>query len=159
MAQEVDIVDRVSVDVDGLGDLGQHAAIAPAARLKVLLRNRTTKEFRSLPVYGFTAAGEPLVPAGAHLTRAVAAAAPDESVHSILPETPSERLENPVGPFTPAPAGMTAVFDDGSRLPVAYYDVHGRACAINLEPISRTLFVLEEGEGLVRIDLPSSTSH
>lgn len=155
MAQEIDIVDRVSVDVNGLGELDKRVAIAPATPLVVFYRNRSTQTFRRATVHGFNGSGEPLVVDGNRLIRAVAAARPDETVDSIRPEGPTDRRDgHPVGPFTPAPAGMTAVFSDAT-LPVAFYDVYGRACAIDRDPGARSLFVLEDDEGLVRIDGPS----
>lgn len=157
MTQEVALVDRVTVD--GLDNLGEHVAIAATVPLKVSLLNRSTKAFRSLDVHGFTASGQPLVLNGTRLVQAFRATEPDETVHNVYPVAAGGGdPTDPVGPFTPAPAGMTAVLSDGNQLPVVYYDVHGRACAIDREPISRALFVLEEDDGLVRIDLPPSAT-
>jgi hypothetical protein len=58
-----------------------------------------------------------------------------------------------VGPFTPAPAGMIAVFSGGRRLPIVYYDVHGRPVCIDDGDKSRVLFTLDEDdEQLTRIE-------
>lgn len=154
MTQEVDIVDRVNVAiVDGIEDAGSRAAIPVSTPLVVLIGNKSTGQLRRVAVHGFTGDGEPLVLDGTRLVRAAAVVKSGEKLHSICPKEPT-KLESPVGPFTPAPSGMSAVLNDGSTLPVAYYDVHGRACAVDQDPVSRSLFVLEEQEDVVRIDVP-----
>jgi hypothetical protein len=144
----VAIVDRVQVDVEGIPEFGHHAAIPAAEPLDVVIRDKKTKREHAQAVYGFTADGRPLV-----LDRQRAKLVP---VSSILTADQSARIEarsaqrfDAVGPFTPAPTGMVALFSDGRRLPIVYYDIHGRAVCMEDGNKSRELFTLDEDdEGL-----------
>ncbi|MCG8919442.1 hypothetical protein L6E12_27065 [Actinokineospora sp. PR83] len=148
--EEIAIVDRVQVDIEGLGKLDGHVAIAPARPLEALY---TTKGGGSLvkPVHAFTATGHPLVldverkvlvPASRVLT-------PGTVYHGIAD------AEEPLsGPFTPAPRGMVAVLSGGERMPVVFYDRHGRAVLIGEGP-HRELYLANEESDLVRIEGPT----
>jgi len=47
------------------------------------------------------------------------------------------------GPFTPAPAGLVAVFADGREQPVLFYDVHGRAVLMDADDVTCDLVLAE----------------
>lgn len=164
---EIAIVDRVPVNIEGMPEFSHHVAIPAVEPLDVLIFNDANKTtVRRLPVYGFTADGNPLVldPREARLVSANAILAAGERARI------TQRYVAPyaaVGPFTPAPGGMIAVFSDGRRLPILYYDVHGRAVCADNDARSRTLFVLDdEDEEPIRIegyppvpDAPGSPPH
>jgi hypothetical protein len=127
-------------------------AIPTIEPLEVVIYDKETKGQYRRPVYGFTAAGQPPVldKQAASLTSVGAILKPGETARI---QTRDTRPFTAVGPFTPAPAGMIAVFSDGRRLPVVYYDVHGRPVCIDEGERSRVLFVLDEDdEILVRIE-------
>lgn len=149
---EVTIVDRVQVDVEGISEFGHHVAIPAVEPLEAVIHNKKTARWRSMPVYGFTASGQPLVldPQRAKLVTISFMVNAGETARIQAREV---RPEGAVGPFTPAPAGMTAVFDDGRRLPIVFYDVHGRPVSVFDGDKSRVLFVVDEDDdGLVRIE-------
>jgi hypothetical protein len=140
------------VDVDGIPEFGHHAAIPAVEPLEVAIYDKKTKGQYRRTVYGFTAAGQPLVldKQGGAVVPVGAILKPGETAHIQKRDT---RPYTAVGPFTSAPAGMTAVFSDGRRLPVVYYDVHGRPTCIYDGEKSRVLIALDEDdEELVRIE-------
>jgi hypothetical protein len=149
---EVAIVDRVQVDVEGIPENSHHVAIPAVEPLEVVIYSKKASRRRSMPVYGFTAAGQPLVvdPQGARL---VSAAGVVKAGETMWIQAREEKPEAAVGPFTPAPAGMTAVYEDGRRLPIVYYDVHGRPVSIFAGDKSHVLFVVDEDDdGLIGIE-------
>ncbi|WP_143249890.1 hypothetical protein [Amycolatopsis sacchari] len=149
---EVTIVDRVQVDIDDLGKLADHVAIPPAEQLEVVYVNTESGGRRTRRVYGFTAGGDALVVpnSGARLVAAHREAKPNERLH--IRRRSDDYSDRPVGPFTPAPKGLTAVFTDGRRLPIAYYDVHGRSVCIDDDAACWLFVVHEDNEVLARVE-------
>lgn len=146
------IVDRVVVDLEDLARLDDHAAIPAAEPLVALYRHTTTSVQRRLTVHGFTADGRALVldSSSGRLVRTWEAAGDGERLVAVLPrdrahETPA------VGPFTPAPPGLTAVFTGGRQVPVLFYDLYGRPAVIDGEEKGRCLYLATEDEALERI--------
>lgn len=152
MTDEVTIIDRIEVDIDGLSKFDDHAALPPAEPLEAVFVNAKIHTRRTLTVHGFTAAGHPLVldPVGHKLVRVWSAATQAERFERIQRRATS--TDSPVGPFTPAPPGMVAVFDDGTRDPVVFYDAHGRPVLIDREKKSRELYLITEDESLIAIE-------
>lgn len=146
MTQEIAVVDQVTVDVDGISDLGEYAAIPAPASMEVVLQNTSSGNRRLFDVHGFTASGHPLVVQRDRLAPVRDVRKPDESAVLV-----SSMPEQPVGPFTPAPDGMAIEFTDGSWSTVAYYDVHGRACAIDSVTTGRSLYLVEDHPGIKHI--------
>lgn len=148
MSEDITISDQVDVHVEGLRDFDHHVAIPAIAPLEAVFSHRSGR-VSTRKVHGFNALGVALVLNGTS-SRLV-------SVHEATPrdgdfvgvrERPSPAM---IGPFSPAPPGMTAVFTSGERLPVVYYDSLGRAVLIGEDP-HRGLYLAEEDEGLARIE-------
>jgi len=100
------------------------------------------------PIYAFSTDGHPLVLEGDRLIRADALGQQKMVFDGIY--TP---FGPPLtGPFTPAPPGLVAVFDDGREQPVVFYDVHGRAVLINEEDVTCDLVLAEALDRTVRVD-------
>ena len=152
MTDEIVIVDRVQVDIGELGEFAhefaQHAAIPVSEPLQAVYVNRGGSR-RVCTVYGFTANGQPLVlnDDGTRLVTVWGLKSVQQQFLGV------QRPDNPplTGPFTPAPAGLVAVFQDGRKVPVVFYDVHGRAVLLG-EDDHRNLYLAEEDEALVRIE-------
>ena len=89
------------------------AATVVLARLKHPARRATTKHWR---VKGAILA----------LLFSVFLLAFSLIVVAILP-----RISTPEAPFTPAPAGLYAVFSNGTKVPVVYFDAHGHSLVID----------------------------
>lgn len=146
MTDEVAIIDRVQVDVAGVGDLNTYAAIPVSEPLHAVYAGTGRGRSHTREVYGFTASGDPLV-LNDDGTRLVPAWKENGQRYRV------ERPDNPPlrGPFSAAPAGMFAVFHDGRRMPVVFYDVHGRAVLIGNDD-DRSLYLAVEDTEFARIE-------
>ncbi|WP_435157100.1 hypothetical protein [Amycolatopsis sacchari] len=148
---EVTIVDRVQVDLDDLGKLDNHIAIPPPEPLEVVYADTAGATTHVKRVFGFTADGEALIlpESGTRLTPAWDLR--KAGIHRRLRRVSTEPSYKPVGPFTPAPKGLTAVFEDGRRCPIVYYDARGRSLCISSSE-ARNLYVVEEDDEFVSVE-------
>lgn len=138
MTDEVTIIDRVQVEVENLNKLDDHVAIPSAEHIEAIYQNTKTGMTRSARVHGFTADRRALVlaPTGASLTPVRQGAEPDEK---FLRLRTVDHDSEPRGPFTPAPPGLYALYGNGKKTPIVYYDVYGRPVVIDAEKHSRQL--------------------
>lgn len=149
MIDEVSVIGRVDVDIDGLAKLGAHAALVPAEPVVAVYLSRTgPQRERVATVHAFTADGAPLVLGKRGLESAFSAAGPQETFDHLRPR--SSGRGPAVGPFTPAPPGLVAEFDDSSQ-PILFFDRHGRPVLVDDDSLGRTLYLAEEDEALLRI--------
>lgn len=160
MPDEVEIVDRVQVDVAELKSFEDYAAITTAAPLHAVYKHKKAGHQRTEPVLGFTADRAALVldEATGRLVRARSAAGSSWTLEAVRPAHSIGGPTEARGPFTPAPPGMEAVFSDGSREPIRYFDVYGRPVLIDREPTSRSLYLAQEDEGIAAIEGPADPS-
>lgn len=151
MTDDVTVSNKVEVGIDNLDRFDDHVAVAPAEPLEAVYYNEKTSHHRTATVHGFTAAGQPLVldsiahklvpvHQGAHI---------NETVQNIRTLT---LTDEPRGPFTPAPTGLVVVYHDGSRAPVVFYDVYGRAVTVDFDDQVRRLMLPERDDGMVRFE-------
>lgn len=105
------------------------------------------------PIYAFSVAGHALVfDEGSHRLVRPEVLAGDQTkmtytgIHTPLTGPPL------AGPFTPAPAGLVAVFSDEREQPVLFYDVHGRAVLMDTADVTCDLVLAENIADLVRVD-------
>lgn len=133
------ITDRIEVDIEGLSKFDDHAAIPAAEPLEAVVKDKKTHVQRMLTVHGFTASGHALVldPSSNHLVRVWEATQTGGVFQRIQRRTTTPTAAT--GPFTPAPPGLFAMFRDETRVPVVFYDVHGRPVIIDKEELSHEL--------------------
>lgn len=145
--EEVTIVGSVDADIAAdLDRLAENAAITPAEPVEaVYVRQDGQQGRRFVAVHAFTGAGTPLVLGKRGLVPAWEAAGSGESFDHIQPRGAGHGPA--VGPFTPAPPGMVAKFED-SMLPVLYFDLYGRPVVIDNDPHSAELYLAAEDSGL-----------
>jgi hypothetical protein len=100
-------------------------------------------------IYAFSAEGHPLV-----------LGLDDTLVRADVAQTklPYAGIHTPfgpplAGPFTPAPAGLVAVFTDGRERPVLFYDIHGRAVLMDTDDVTCDLVLAETATGLQRVEM------
>ena len=151
MTDDVTIPSKVEVDIDNLDRFDDHVAIAPAEPLEVVYRNDKTFRSRTATVHGFTAAGEPLV-LDDNARKLVVARHSEHANETIDRVRTLEATDEPRGPFSPAPPGLVAVYRDGSRAPVVFYDVYGRAVTVDFDDQVRQLMLPEHDEEVVRFE-------
>lgn len=128
-----------------------HVAIAPAEPLEVVYRQDEPFRSRTEAVHGFTAEGEPLVLDKVRC-KLVPASENKRSAETVDSIRRREITNEPRAPFVPAPPGLVAVYQDGSRAPVVFYDVYGRAVTVDFDDQARRLMLPEYTEELVRFE-------
>jgi hypothetical protein len=145
--EEMTIVDRVVVDVEDFSRLDDHAAISPAEPLLALYRHTITNAHRQLTVHGFTAGGQALVldPTAGRLVHTWEAAGNGERFVGVTPQADPPEI-SAIGPYTPAPLGLTAVFADATQVPVVFYDLLGRPVVVDTVEKTRCLVLLDEDQ-------------
>ncbi|MGW5703871.1 hypothetical protein [Amycolatopsis japonica] len=150
MTDEVTIIDRVQVEVENLNKLDSHAAIPAAEHIEAIYQSTKTSMTRRARVHGFTADLRALVlaPNGASLVPVRQGAGPDEK---FLRLRTIDYATEPRGPFTPAPPGLFAVYGNGKRTPIVYYDIYGRPVVIDADDQSRQLTLALEDTDLAGI--------
>lgn len=135
---------------------GERPAVAAPPGLLARYQDDPRKPGLTTPIYAFSDEGRPLVlnPGGTLMVRADR----PEMAGSQLPYAGIDVQFGPplAGPFTPAPAGLVAVFDDGRERPVLFYDLHGRAVLMNLDDVACDLVLAETIADLKRVDFRSS---
>jgi hypothetical protein len=101
-------------------------------------------------IYAFSLEGYPLILGlgGKRLVRPESVETP-VMTYTGIDVSPGPPL---AGPFTSAPEGLVAVFDDGSEQPVLFYDIHGRAVLINRDDVTCDLVLAEEIRALNRVE-------
>jgi hypothetical protein len=114
----------------------------------VYLRRTGQQRERVAAVHAFTADGAPLVLGKRGLESAFSAAGPQETFDHLRPRLAG--LGPAAGPFTPAPPGLVAEFDDSVQ-PVLFFGRHGRPVLVDNDPLGRALYLAEEDEALLRI--------
>ncbi len=150
---EVRVVDRVSVGVENLDRLDAYTAIPTVRPLVAVFVAMPGGEVRHEAVHGFSAAGHPLVLGADRRALVEAWRAPSRDEHFAGVEPDPER-PGVTGPFTPAPAGMVAVFDDGRSVPAPFYDRYGRVVLLGDDACGRELYLAGDDPALVRIHIP-----
>jgi hypothetical protein len=100
-------------------------------------------------VYAFSAEGHPLVLGfgGTRLVRPEVAETKMTYVGIHAPFGPPL-----AGPFTPAPVGLLAVFADGRKQPVLFYDVHGRTVLMDPDDVACNLVLAEAVADVERVE-------
>jgi hypothetical protein len=152
------IVDRVVVALENLSRLDDHAAIPPAEPPLAPSQHITTNAHRPLAVHGFTADGHALVldpTAGRPVHVGEAAGEGERFVGAIPRDDPPEI--SAIGPYTPAPPGLTVVFADRTRVPVVFSDLHGRPVVVEAEEKARCLVTVDEDQVERIAHQPSAT--
>lgn len=128
---------------------GERPAVAAPPGLRARYEDDPHKPGLTTPVYAFSDEGHPLVlnPGDTRLVR-------PEMAGSKLPYVGIDVQLGPplAGPFTPAPTGLVAVFDDGREQPVPFYDVHGRAVLMDPGDVTCDLVLAETIADLKRVD-------
>ncbi|MEU8416987.1 hypothetical protein AB0C24_29730 [Amycolatopsis japonica] len=136
-------------DDNGERARGEWPAVAAPPGLRARFEDDPHKPGVTTPIYAFSNEGHPLVlgPGGTRLVR-------PEMAGVKLPYTGIDVQFGPplAGPFTPAPAGLVAVFDDGRERPVLFYDVHGRAVLMDPDDVTCDLVLAETIPDLKRVD-------
>jgi hypothetical protein len=105
--------------------------------------------YGTLRIYAFSAEGHPLVlePGGTRLVRPEVAETKMSYVGVHTPFGPPL-----AGPFTPAPAGLVAMFADGREQPVLFYDAHGRAVLMDPDDVTCDLVLAETVADVHRVE-------
>ncbi|MER6667416.1 hypothetical protein ABT256_22920 [Amycolatopsis japonica] len=136
-------------DDNGERARGEWPAVAAPPGLRARFEDDPHKPGVTTPIYAFSNEGHPLVlsPDGTRLVR-------PEMAGARLPYTGIDVQFGPplTGPFTSAPAGLVAVFDDGRERPVLFYDVHGRAVLMDPDDVTCDLVLAETIPDLKRVD-------
>lgn len=151
---EVSVIGRVDVDIDGLDKLGDdQAAVAPVEPVEaVYLRPGSPRYVRTAAVHAFTGDGTPLVLGKRGLMRAGSAARSGEEFDHLRAVAVGPG-RGAAGPFTPAPPGLVAEFATSSQ-PILFFDRYGRPVLIDNDdedPQGRNLYLARNDEDLVRI--------
>ncbi|GAA1982947.1 hypothetical protein [Amycolatopsis minnesotensis] len=131
---------------------GERPAVAAPPGLLAKYQSDPHKGGLTSPIYAFSDEGRPLVldPDGTRLVPAERA----DLAGSKLPYVGIDVRFGPplTGPFTPAPAGLVAVFDSGRERPVLFYDVHGRPVLIDPHDVTCALVLAENLAELKRVE-------
>lgn len=111
--------------------------------------------YATLRIYAFSAEGHPLV-LGFGGTRLVRPEVAETKMTYVGVHTP---FGPPLaGPFTPAPAGLVALFSDGRELPVLFYDVHGRTVLTDPDDVTCDLVLAETIADVERVEFRPAPS-
>ncbi|QFU86990.1 hypothetical protein [Amycolatopsis sp. YIM 10] len=139
-------------DDNGEMPWGERPAVAAPPGLCAKYADDLCKPGVTTPIYAFSDEGRPLVLSSGG--RLLVRADRPEMVGVLLPYVGIDVQFGPplAGPFTPAPAGLVAVFDDGRERPVLFYDVHGRAVLMDPDDVTCDLVLAETIADLKRVD-------
>lgn len=129
---------------------GERPAVAAPPDLHARYETDGAGTYVTSRIYAFSAEGHPLVlgPGDTQLVRPEVVA--ETKMTYVGVHTP---FGPPLaGPFTPAPAGLVAVFSDGREQPVLFYDVHGRAVLMDSDDVTCDLVLAETVADLRRVE-------